>query len=260
MWKACPMAWISDELQRQEARIEALKERYEQLHRVSTPSDGDDVLHRLHGAVRRRRARFNALATQIQELTSERDRLETEVMRCLQGIEALLANLVADLEAANGPCWSPTPVIGFTSFVAVNDQMHDGDHVWHDGTLKQSCSLQSMAGAPHESEPCVQSGCGVHVYKSFRSVPAPTGSSLNAIGEVALYGRVVEHQEGYRGATGVVTALIAFDDSHWVRTRAENEISLLMTRPLAAFTSNSVPIPADTMMYLEADAFMVSAW
>ena len=252
------MAWLSDEIQHQEARIDALKARYEQLHRLSTPSDGDHVLHRLQGAVRRRRARFNALSTQIRDLNSERDRLETEVMRCLQGIEALLLDLVEDLEAATGPCWSPTPVTGFTSFVAIEGAMHDGDHVWASNTLNPACPRWSGATGPHESEDCVQGGCGVHVFKSFREVPAPTGSCLTAIAEVALHGRVVEHSEGYRGAVGVVTALIAFDENNWIRTRTTDEIAQLMSTPDASFAASRVLIPANTMMYLEADAYLVN--
>ena len=252
------MAWLSDEIQHQEARIDALKARYEQLPRLSSPNDGDHVLHRLQGAVRRRRARFNALSTQIRDLNSERDRLETEVMRCLQGIEALLLDLVEDLEAANGPCWSPTPVIGFTSLVAIDDTMHDGDHVWVSNTLKSGCPREPCGAHPHESDDCIQRACGVHVFKSFRGVPAPTGSSLNAIAEVALHGRVVEHTEGYRGSVGVITALIAFDERRWVRTRTTDEISQLMSSPAASFAACSVPIPTNTMMYLEADTYLVN--
>lgn len=258
MWKAGEMAWLSDELELQEARISALRERYEQLHHVASPTEGDDVLHRLEGAVRRRRARFNALSQQIQDLARQRDRLETEVMRCLQGIEALLASLVEDLEAADGPCWSPTPVIGFTSFVAIDGQMHDGDHVWSTSVLTPNCPRRSGGATPHDSDGCIQAGCGVHVYKGFRDVPAPVGSGLNSIAEVALHGRVIEHREGYRGATGVVTALIAFDDSRWVRTRSSKEVGQFMATPLTSFTTNSAPIPSNTMMYLEADSYLVS--
>ena len=73
-------------------------------------------------------------------------------------------------------------------------------HVWTPGArCEAACELG-------QSPPCVEHGCGIYAFE--RRLPA-THPEVAVVGLVALWGRVIEHERGYRAAYAYPLALAA---------------------------------------------------
>jgi hypothetical protein len=248
------MGWTSKDLESTIERVQRLREKYDLLRRRLRRTDGTDDIERLDVAIARRRARVRHLDEQIDALDAERERLKGEIVGCLHGAEALLIDLVDRLESLDGPCWAPTPIVGYSRFDVVDGALDDGDHTWDEWTLRPACP-DGRLSPPHENGACRDGACGVLVWKALDQLPDVSGAKLAALVEVSVSGRIVEHDLGYRGEFGRITALIAFDGGRWFRTRDTDQIEWFTTAPLEAFAELSAPIPDDGMLYLEADLF-----
>lgn len=248
------MSWTSKDLESTIERVQRLRDRYDLLRRRLRRTDGTDDIERLESSIARRRARIRHLDAQIDALDAERDRLRGEIVGCLHGAEALLVDLIDNLESLDGPCWTPTPIVGYSRFDVVDGALHDGDHRWDGSTLRPACPAGRVS-PPHEHAACRGAACGVLVWKALDRLPDVSGAELAAIVEVSISGRIVEHDLGYRGESGRIAALMAFDGGHWFRTRDTDQIEWFTTSPLEAFGNLSAPIPDDGMVYLEVDLF-----
>ena len=82
-------------------------------------------------------------------------------------------------------------------------------NVWEPGTRFESvCRGRSDEGAASSSAPCLEHGCGV--YARTHRLPATyvTTGPRAAVGLVAMWGRVIEHERGYRAQFAYPVALI----------------------------------------------------
>lgn len=249
------MAWTSKNLEETVARVERLRSRYDTLKRRLRRTDGVDEVERLDASIQRRRSRIRHLDSEIDRLMEERDRLEGEVLGCFHGAEALLVDLIDRLEELEGPSWSPDPVPGFTILDAQAGSITDGDHIWTTPVLRPGCP-SGRWDAPHESAACAGLPCGVLAYKSTDELPGISGGALQAVAEIAMSGRVIEHTDGYRAEVGEIVALVAFDEFRWFRTRFADQIDSFVAAPAETFDQLAAPIPVDAMLYIELDLFL----
>jgi len=249
------MGRTSKNLEETVARVERLRLRYETLKRRLRRADGVDEVERLDVSIQRRRSRVRHLDSQIDQMMAERDRLEGEILGCFHGAEALLVDLIDKLEALDGPSWSPDPVPGFTILEVGDGSVNDGDHVWTKPVLRPGCP-SGRWDAPHESAACAGLPCGVLAYKSIDKLPGISGGAMQAVAEIAMSGRVIEHTEGYRAEVGEIISLVAFDESRWFRTRHADQIDSFVAAPAETFDLLAAPIPADAMLYVELDLFL----
>lgn len=246
---------MTEDLESATERVARLRHRYEELRRRLRRSLGVDDIARLDASIGRRRARIHHLNAQIEALEEERSKLEGEVVGCLHGAEALLNDLVDQLESLDGPAWSPTPIVGFTLLHIADGSIDDGDHRWSGAALSPTCP-NGATGLPHAFGPCVDQACGVLAWKTLDRMSEVAGANLAAIAQVSMTGRVVEHTDGYRAAHGALTALVAFDGGRWFRTRDPGQIEAFATSPASTFATLAAPIPHDAMLYVEVDLFL----
>lgn len=247
----------SKDLEKTVARVNRLRHRYDTLKRRLRRTDGVDEVERLDASIQRRRNRLRHLNAQIDRLVDERDQLEREILGCFHGAEALLIDLIDGLEALEGPSWSPEPVPGYTILDVVGPFIHDGDHTWSTPTLQPGCPTE-RPDPPHQAPACAELPCGVLAYRSIDGLPAISGGTLQAVAELAMSGRVIEHVDGYRAQVGEIVSLVAFDDTNWFQTRNPDQIESFVIEPVETFDTLAAPIPPDAMMYVELDLFFGS--
>lgn len=120
--------------------------------------------------------------------------------------------------------WSPSPAIGYRVWELKPSGFSGVRDVWTSSSFTATC--ESDGDVPHSDGRCasVAFGCGVYVAKDLRTLLTSFGVAERdnvAVGAVALTGKVIEHERGYRAEqTRVVT--LAFLDRLWM-TLIEDE-------------------------------------
>ena len=250
------MEWISSSLARQAHRVRVLRDRYEGLRNRLQRNDGLTELRRLDTSIDRRVRHLEHINQQIERLASERDQIETEVLGCLTGSEALLSDLVGRLEEIDGHDWTPIPITSFTMWRLIDSTMHDGCVPWRTSVAVGTCHRSTESPAPHATDQCAASGCGIVAMKSAGMLDGFDHDSMIAIGRLEMSGRVVEHEHGFRAELAEVVALIATDGQRWFRSHDRGQIEELFATPEQTFTRLSAPVPPEAVLYLEVDLFL----
>lgn len=129
------------------------------------------------------------------------------------------------------PLWSPTPIIGYRMWRMHPDGVVEATgYRWPTPSLSAVCRPRRsnlQPGAPHRRTDSACAGlCGINAYatpqalvKAAERTPtrqrltsglSPIGNPLpeGVYGTVALSGRVVEHEDGYRAEHAEVTCLV----------------------------------------------------
>jgi hypothetical protein len=138
---------------------------------------------------------------------------------------------------------APDPIIGeveaYRAFEVVNDHLDSvglGAHRWTPGTNRARCHLagkhlgsrtvwvndpddptglaerEEEALSAHGRIPAVNCSCGFYVFKDESACRAEFGEHPSVvIGRVLIWGRAIEHAEGYRAEHARITALITED-------------------------------------------------
>lgn len=105
--------------------------------------------------------------------------------------------------------WSNTPVLGYRIWDLKNGRLHGAWTPWETSRKSAVClDKQSSARGPvpHDAADCRPPPCGIYALKGTRKVQRMVERSILktavpmtlAIGLVAMTGRVVEHEHGYR--------------------------------------------------------------
>lgn len=250
------MEWFSTSLARQAHRVRVLRERYEGLRSRLQRNDGLTELRRLDSSIDRRVRHLKHINEQIERLTSERDRIETEVLGCLTGSEALLSDLVGQLEEIDGHDWTPIPITSFTMWHLVDSAMHDGSVPWQTNVAVGRCTQAEEPPAPHAIDRCAAAGCGIVGLKRAGDLAGFAHDGIAAIGRLEMSGRVVEHEHGFRSQLAEVVAVIATDGRRWFRSRERSQIEALFAAPAQTFERLSAPVPPDAVLLVEVDLYL----
>ena len=117
--------------------------------------------------------------------------------------------------------WSPIPPLGFRMWRLTSQGMRGVVRSWPEPALEAIC--QRGPGVPHDDPGC---RCGIYAFKEAAALcPAGIDFAPMAVhGLVALTGKVVEHERGYRAQRGQVLAvalvfggaLICRSDPAWI--------------------------------------------
>ena len=132
-------------------------------------------------------------------------------------LEAILTRAIEQVDGADEPHWSAVPVVGYRAWTISGGTLRGARAVWPEPRFSARCvpvpgSIGDVAGVPHTDGRCGRLGCGVYALadpamlggKAGR-VPAGHRPGL-VLGAVALTGKVVEHERGYRGRFAEVVA------------------------------------------------------
>ncbi|MBN2114388.1 MAG: hypothetical protein JW785_09705 [Acidimicrobiia bacterium] len=159
--------------------------------------------HMLSVLLSRRRLELERLRKRVQGLLGE-----------IAELEALRRELVvpASREPAGGgsapgePFWSPRPILGFRTWQPTRQGMRGVVQFWPKPRLEAFCP--HGPGVPHDSPGC---RCGIYASKEAATLAGvPWGAWPRPLvhGLVALTGKVVEHERGYRAQRAEVRAAV----------------------------------------------------
>lgn len=191
------------------------------LERRYGPID-DLALDRVRLNEARNRLRREAIERQIDELVEERRRLDGEWSRMRLAHDVFTEDLADRIRRRHGEGWSPTAVVGYRMWVLDPLGRLTGatGFPWTVPVLEASCA-RAIPGddLPHTVGTCsdVGHGCGIYATRSPHELDI--GSSTDwMVGAVALSGKVVEHERGYRAFRATVTALTGHAHDRWIET------------------------------------------
>ncbi|MEA1902706.1 MAG: hypothetical protein U9N56_04185 [Actinomycetota bacterium] len=224
---------------------------WELLHRYHQRYDVADQLEpalRLEHTVDRRKARANALHRRVDELQrqladthKELVAVKGEIEGSRRTVELFLSEVLDDIRRSQGEAWSPTPIYGFRMWAVRQDGLHGAMVRWREPRLTSEC-LNQIPGedVPHSVRICGSPACGIYATKSLAVLRQELGvSDIDGyvIAVVALSGKVVEHEHGYRAARAEVVAVAGRLGGRHIFTDDPETITDFFARPSSTLVS-----------------------
>jgi hypothetical protein len=165
----------------------------------------------LSASSNRRLARIRHLELQLNEIESELKTLATEIRGIDKTIDLVVSEAISELLDHHVEAWSPTPVLGYRIWDVGPSGFHGFRQHWTEPALQAYCpGRQTYDEVPHTDGRCGERPCGIYAAKNVRTLllsaeDHPT--SRLAVGLVAMTGKVVEHEKGYRASNTQVVAM-----------------------------------------------------
>lgn len=213
------------------------------------PHEGGPELERLMVRVNRSQYRRQVIDEQIGELIEERRKLKAEEDRVEKLLELLAIEEAERIRALHSEGWSPEPVVGYRVWHLDDDGRVVGatGHVWSGPVMEAVCeqARRPYDDLPHTDRMCSSFGYGCGVYASKSAAHLEPGPAPRILGVVHLYGKVVEHERGYRAARARVVAILADDGANRLITADADLIEMVFEQPAAALATHGEIIPPD---------------
>jgi hypothetical protein len=215
--------------------LEKYRERYDLASEIPE-------LESLRRSIRRRKTRRSVLHRRLRELTIEIEKAEAQLEAVNSEIAgatragALLLEEVLDRVRTNqGEAWSPTPVLGFRAWRLHKGLLYGAKVPWTSPVMSAEC-LHFIGGEdlPHSEGVCGPPPCGVYAVKEIETLcqlGQPASGSW-VIGVVAMTGKVIEHELGYRAAHSTVAAVVGKIDHHRFAVDDQTHLSSLFAKPV----------------------------
>lgn len=248
-------------------RLEIYRQRYSIEDRL-------DVIASLEKSLYRRTRRSSALARrlaeledQISEVRSELTAVESEIEKSEATGALLIEEILDQVQIDMGEAWSPTPVIGFRVWRIEDNRVMGNQLPWLTPTMGSRC-LREIPGEdlPHSVERCGPPACGVYAVKNLDMFPSDVADGdirRSVVGVVAMSGKVIEHEEGYRARSATAVAVAANDGRHRLLTTDPRLIEELFEDPertLADPPSVRGPDTKQTREFLESVTTKEDQW
>lgn len=234
-------------------------EKYRERYGVDSSPTPD-----LRAAARRREMRAQALQRRVDQLETElaetRQQLERardEVVATRRTAGMVADQLIHEMRQEHNEAWSPVAVLGFRLWVIRESGLFGYRTHWRTPHVTALC-LNQVRGddLPHSSDRCGPPACGIYATKDFHFLLREAGVTDvagYAFGVVALTGKVIEHDHGYRAATAEVRAISLFADGLRLETHQPGEIDRLFTSPVDVLRLDGIraePDDADAERFL----------
>ena len=134
--------------------------------------------------------------------------------------------------------WSPRPVLGFRMW-DVRGRLQGAFQAWDRPVRVARCvsgrTERDDGEVPHTDGRCGQPPCGIYAFREpaqlLASFGLPEGSRRRVYGLVALSGKVVEHERGYRGQRASVVAAAVVGGGRLVRVEGIERMFSLFRAP-----------------------------
>ena len=160
---------------------------------------------------RRKGARERFLRDRLAELQAEREVLQTEITGIERTLRAYLNDVICQIKEDHGYGWSPSPVLGFRMWKLSPAGFHGYREHWKSPELMAECpTTGDGTDVPHIDGKCGSPPCGIYAAKRVEDLlieHRPWDLMESAVGLVAMTGKVVEHERGYRGEYVAVLAI-----------------------------------------------------
>ena len=191
------------------------------------------------GALRRRASQ---LESDLIEVKARIDALASEIEGTGQAQEAMAAEIVEETRMRFTEAWSPLPILGYRTWLIHENRLRGVKLVWTRPTMTARC-LTRIPGedVPHSERRCGVPACGIYATKSLQPF---TGSSYGlagrelAIGVVAMTGKVIEHDVGYRAGQARAVAAVARIRGTWFSFCGREPIAQLFADPSGVAATN----------------------
>jgi hypothetical protein len=216
---------------RRSLNVAPLVERLEQLKRRYGAWALDEQLLRLERRVQTRHRRIAELREQQAEIERQVTWLASEIDGLNKGYYLLAAELIDRMEREHPEGWSPTSVLGYRAYDFRSDGLYGAWVKWDSPDLDAECSRFDPDEVPHTNGRC---GCGIYAAKNLHDLLTEyVPGLLNgfAVGLVAMSGKVVEHERGYRAGHARVIALALSGSTTLVLTDDPAEIAAIFRDP-----------------------------
>ncbi len=221
-----------------------------------------------NSAMASRQRRLDTLAQEAARIQTDVNSMASEMRRIERWVEFCLEDVIARAKEDHAEGWSPTPVLGYRLWGVGSDALYGVKMPWTGRTLTATClSRAGTEEIPHTDGRCGRLGCGVYAAKSVD--PLYTEFDITAIGDfalglVALTGKVVEHDDGYRGAEATVVALAAALGQHLLLTNDAEQIDKVFEDPTLIGGEQEVETEGQRLLEMEtfvtAQARRVTPW
>lgn len=228
----------------------------------------------LERSIRRRQARSDALSRRlsqllamVDEVRSELDAIDEEIVRTTQ-IGALLIDEVVDrLREETGEAWSPAPITGFRFWRIRDNRIWGNQTPWPSPSLEAEC-LSRVPGEdlPHPNASCGPPSCGIYAVKYLDMFGEGAVSGMIdacVLGVVAMSGKVIEHELGYRAAAARVRSLVAYGAGRHLFTDDPETIEELFSDPGGTLERRGEPgrpEPGAIRVFLETSRTKEEQW
>ncbi len=205
-----------------------------------------------------RRTRLERLASEQERLARQIKSTVSEVERIEQWMEFCLEDVVARAREEHAEGWSPTAVLGYRLWAVGPEALHGVKMAWHGRKMTATClTTANRDEIPHSDGRCGRLGCGVYAAKTvdplYREFDIARIGDV-ALGLVALTGKVVEHDAGYRGAEAEVVALSASLGNHILLSADPEKIDAVFADP--NIIKNEPEIDTERHRLLEMETFV----
>lgn len=216
------------------------------LYRQRYPIDDRlEQVHSLEKSIARRMARAAALSRrradlikQLAEVRHEMRSVDAEIAGSRDAGALLIEEIIDGVRTEKGEAWSPTPIKGFRVW-SIKDNTIMGNQVdWPTPTLESKC-LREIPGddLPHSVARCGPPACGIYAVKDLDLFTAGVAGGVihhSVVGIVAMHGKVVEHEEGYRSQRATAIAVSGNDGERRLVTTDPGAIAELFSDPAGA--------------------------
>jgi hypothetical protein len=162
-------------------------------------------------------------------------------------------------EGAAAPFWSPLPVLGFRMWRLTSLGMRGVVQSWREPRVEAVCPRGP--GVPHDAPGC---RCGIYALKDPGALWAlrPGAGPILVYGLVALSGKVVEHEHGYRAGCAEVVAvavlrsgaMLCRSDPAWIERLFLPGLGLAEAETGGGVRALGPGLPVDGVEYLEDEA------
>lgn len=214
-----------------ETSIPKLRQEWERLRLKYGVADSPPELEGLLRNQRRRQANLRDLRDRLRRIQREIDVLETEVAGVEKTLRYFLNDVIHRIRLEHGPSWSPDPVLGFRVWQLEESGFHGYRQHWKHRSLTALCgSSNDQEDVPHTEGQCSSPPCGIYAAKEIGEIlDAHSAIAVEriAVGLVAMTGKVVEHERGYRAKEVTVLSLALLREGQLHLTDDPDEVELL---------------------------------
>ncbi len=173
----------------------------------------------LHKRITDRRARLASVLYRIEQarrllegLEDEASTINKEIAGYETGLRALLGGVLDEADDWAATLWSPIPVLAYRMWRLRDGRLHGVRSAWNGPALEAHClgggRVEGRSvGVPHTNGECGNPPCGIYAYGAPQGLIGDLVQPGHAVGLVALSGKVVEHERGYRAQFAGVVAL-----------------------------------------------------
>jgi hypothetical protein len=209
----------------------ALRRYVERYGRLSGMVD----VEKANSAMAFRQRRLDRLLEEEARIRSEIAAMTSEITRIERWVEFCLEDAIERVRREKSEGWSPRPVLGFRLWWIGDGALNGVKAPWISRKMTAVCLTSGGEfEIPHSDGRCGRLGCGVYAAKSigplYRDFDVKSIKDF-ALGLVAMTGKVVEHDDGYRAAEATVVALAATLRGHMLLTGNSSRIEEVFEYP-----------------------------